>query len=212
LDGVLAAYWSGHWSDLAIFIRVAEEIRQQLQDEWIDDNLVDAYILWLSVAMAREDRATADAALAVIQRLCRERLHDKFALAEALRADDPSLLNLDPVDLQKSWQWVLWFSNDRGLSVSSDLKQYAQAHDSDEAGPSFVPAALAIKDHDATRLAAAIDQAEREGRIPDVARMRIVLAEMTGDPGPLELARPVLEQLQDRQFLRRLDDVAASLR
>jgi hypothetical protein len=35
---------------------------------------------------------------------------------------------------------------------------------------------------------------------------------MTGDPGPLELARPVLEQLQDRQFLRRLDGVAASLR
>jgi hypothetical protein len=211
-DGVLTAYWSGHWSDLAIFIRVAEEIRQQLQDEWADGILVYAYILWLSVAMAREDRATADAALAIIQRLCRERRQPYLAVAEALRADDPSLLNLDPADLQDGWGLVLWFSNDRGLSVSSDLMQYEQAHDSDEAGPSFVPAALAIRDHDPARLAAAIDQAERAGRIPDVARMRIVLAEMTGDPGPLELARPVLEQLQDRQFLRRLDGVAASLR
>jgi hypothetical protein len=41
--------------------------------------------------------------------------------------------------------------------------------------------------------------------------MRIVLAEMTSDPAPLEQARAVLEQLQDRQFLRRLEEVAATL-
>src|SRR5579864_1527323 len=33
-DGALAAYWTGAWSDLAAFIQVAEEIRQQLQDDW----------------------------------------------------------------------------------------------------------------------------------------------------------------------------------
>jgi hypothetical protein len=41
--------------------------------------------------------------------------------------------------------------------------------------------------------------------------MRIVLAQMTGDPAPLAQARPVLERLQDRQFLRRLEEVTATL-
>jgi len=62
------------------------------------------------------------------------------------------------------------------------------------------------------RLAATIDAVEALGRVPDSARLRIVLAEMSGDPSPLDLARPVLERLEDRQFLRRLEEVAASLR
>jgi hypothetical protein len=41
--------------------------------------------------------------------------------------------------------------------------------------------------------------------------MRIVLAARTGDPAPLKQARPVLERLEDRQFLLRLEDVAATL-
>jgi hypothetical protein len=41
--------------------------------------------------------------------------------------------------------------------------------------------------------------------------MRIVLAQRSGDPTQLERARPVLERLGDRQFLRRLHDTAAAL-
>jgi hypothetical protein len=41
--------------------------------------------------------------------------------------------------------------------------------------------------------------------------MRIVLGEMTGDPGPLGMARSVLERLEDRQFLRRLGEVEAAM-
>jgi hypothetical protein len=41
--------------------------------------------------------------------------------------------------------------------------------------------------------------------------MRIVLARRTGDRAQLERARPVLERLGDRQFLRRLELVAAEL-
>jgi hypothetical protein len=40
--------------------------------------------------------------------------------------------------------------------------------------------------------------------------MRVVLARRTGDRTQLDLARPVLERLGDRQFLRTLADVAAS--
>jgi hypothetical protein len=41
--------------------------------------------------------------------------------------------------------------------------------------------------------------------------MRIVLAQRTGDHEPLERARLVLERLGDRQFLHRLEEVAATL-
>jgi hypothetical protein len=41
--------------------------------------------------------------------------------------------------------------------------------------------------------------------------MRIVLAQRTGDRAHLEPARPVLERLGDRQFLRRLEAVQAAL-
>jgi hypothetical protein len=41
--------------------------------------------------------------------------------------------------------------------------------------------------------------------------MRIVLAQRTRDRTPLEQARPVLERLGDRQFLRRLEEVQGAL-
>lgn len=70
--------------------------------------------------------------------------------------------------------------------------------------------ALAAKD--GVRLVDAIDEAQQHGLIPHAARMRIVLAQKTGDPAVLEQARLVLDRLEDRQFLRRLEEVAASLR
>jgi hypothetical protein len=41
--------------------------------------------------------------------------------------------------------------------------------------------------------------------------MRFVLAQQTGDAAQLERAQPVLERLGDRQFLRRLEEVQATL-
>src|SRR5215472_14696458 len=70
--------------------------------------------------------------------------------------------------------------------------------------------ALAVGDDN--ELAAAIDAAEAHGLLPHAARMRIVLAQRTGDRAPLERARPVLERLGDRQFLRRLDEVQRALK
>jgi hypothetical protein len=70
----------------------------------------------------------------------------------------------------------------------------------------------ALDANDNALLAQAIDEAEAHQLIPHAARMRIVLAQRTGDPAPLVQARPVLERLGDRQFLRRLEEVAASLR
>ncbi|HYU72761.1 MAG TPA: hypothetical protein VEL31_08770, partial [Ktedonobacteraceae bacterium] len=69
--------------------------------------------------------------------------------------------------------------------------------------------ALAARDNE--RLAQAIDAAEASNLVVHAARMRIVLAQRSGDRTYLERARPLLEQLGDRRFLHRLEEVDAAL-
>ena len=71
--------------------------------------------------------------------------------------------------------------------------------------------AQALLDDDNAALSAAIDEAEAHGLVVHAARMRIVLAQRTGDRAQLAAARPVLERLEDRRFLRRLEEVEALL-
>ncbi|HEY4388369.1 MAG TPA: hypothetical protein VGN34_28290 [Ktedonobacteraceae bacterium] len=75
----------------------------------------------------------------------------------------------------------------------------------------YLRISLALRENDSARLARAIDEAEAHQLIPHAARMRIVLAQRSGDPAPLALARPVLARLDDRLSLRRLAEVAKSL-
>ena len=72
--------------------------------------------------------------------------------------------------------------------------------------------ATALTSGDDVQLAAAIEAAEARHLVPLSARARIVLAQHTGDRAQLERARLVLEALGDRQFLRRLEEVAAALK
>jgi hypothetical protein len=72
--------------------------------------------------------------------------------------------------------------------------------------------AEAVASGERVRLAAAIEVAEACHCVPFAARMRIVLAQQTGDASQLEQARPVLERLGDQQFLRRLEEVQNSLK
>ncbi|MGH2502986.1 MAG: hypothetical protein ACRDID_10760, partial [Ktedonobacterales bacterium] len=71
--------------------------------------------------------------------------------------------------------------------------------------------ARALATGDNTQLAAAIDEAEAHELLPHAARMRVVLAQRTGDRAQLERARPVFERLGDKQFLRKLAEVEAAL-
>jgi len=75
----------------------------------------------------------------------------------------------------------------------------------------LVEIAEALAQEDDARLSMAIEEAEAHGLIAQAARLRIVLAQRTGDLTQLERARPALERLGDRQFLRRLEKVAAAL-
>lgn len=67
--------------------------------------------------------------------------------------------------------------------------------------------AQALADGDDVQLARAIDEAEEHQLIVHAARMRVILAQRTGDHSQLERARTVLERIGDRRFLRKLEKV-----
>jgi hypothetical protein len=76
---------------------------------------------------------------------------------------------------------------------------------------SILQISAALAGGDNAQLREAIDAVEAHGLIPHAARMRIVLAQRTGDRAQLERARPALERLGDKQFLQRLAEVEATL-
>lgn len=173
--------------------------------------------------MAREDDGAADAVASMVGRLGRSRgaplirMSSVQALFQACRRDDPTLIELDSArrpqgDTSPRLLWELMFLCEHGvtgLGILIDVARARAAKDEPLAQSLSITEALAAGDD--VQLAAAIDDAGAHGLIPHAARMQIVLAQRTGDRSRLERARPVLERLGDRQFLRRLEAVAAAL-
>jgi hypothetical protein len=213
----LSAVLTGRWSAL-------DEIKPLLA-EALDASgsaatwLVDIYILLLVVALARESRAEIDAANAALGRLLGHKGAEvRRSIAAAYAQDDPSLIDVDVIVEQRvpgAAHLALLLYNERGVAVPEPFLEYLRdirnPVDTVDALPPSIDIAEAIAARDHEMLARAIEEAERRQLVPHAARMRVVLAEMSGDPAPLERARPVLEQLGDRQFLRRLTEVAATL-
>ena len=110
---------------------------------------------------------------------------------------------------------TLMFLSERGIRAPRELLEVAAAEANAER-VEFPLLCLAIAEalaaEDDARLATAIDDAERGGVVAHAARMRIVLGQRNGDHAQLDRARPVLRRLGDRQFLRRLDEVASTER
>jgi tetratricopeptide (TPR) repeat protein len=212
-----AAWYIGRWDELGLFTAAVEQAWEQSQHEprW---GIQFGYFVALHVARAREDRAAADAAAAVLERIATpDRTAEWHTLIAAYRDDDPGKL-LDPA--RKLWAGttpfpeVLMFLGERGVRPPRGLLGPAAAEARTEriAFPLYcVQIAEALAARDDTALLAAIDAAEAYGMIPHAARMRIVLAQRTGDRAQLGRARPALERLGDRQFLSRLEEVEAEL-
>jgi hypothetical protein len=172
------------------------------------------YLFTLLVALAREDHAAADAAAALLERaLPLSTLYQPLrrSLAAAHFADDPTRFDLDGLARRPHLcVLVLLYFAERNLPTPGWLIQAVREYGA-AVGAALADIAEALTSSDNVLLAEAIDTAEARHLIPHAARMRIVLAQRTGDRAPLERARPVLEQLGDRQFLRRLEEVEASL-
>jgi hypothetical protein len=75
----------------------------------------------------------------------------------------------------------------------------------------YLAIAQALATNNLAALARAIEEAETAGHLPHAARMRLILAQRSGDRQQLERARPLLERLGDRRALRRLAEIETHL-
>jgi len=213
LWAIAALELNGRWSELSDFLPVLEEQWEQLRHDVVAATIpAFTYFSVLHIALSREDRALADAATAVLERFFPIESNDARTVLAALREDDPRSLDLDLVS--DEWMdWVLLFMNEHGVEAPHTLiarmraGRFATANDVIRQ----VAIAEALVASDLARLATAIDEAETHGLVVHAARMRVVLAQRSGDRTQLERARPVLERLGDRRSLRRLEEVAAAL-
>ncbi len=213
----MAAWLSGSWADHAAIMAVIEQVWEQVQHAPTVVTLLAGYQSALFIALAREDRAAINAVVPVLETV----LHAEWragnrALIAAYLQDKLALLDLTlPLTgITMLTALTLMFLSERDRSAPRQYLEAAKAEalaDKWDAPYRCAVIAEAVATRDNAQLAAAIDAAEASGLVPHAARMRIVLAERTGDRTLLERARSALERLGDRQFLRRLDAVAAAL-
>ncbi len=206
-----ALYLSGWWSEISELMPILKDIEEQAQQHDVCE-LVDLnYLCVLDIALAQEDQATATAAFAVCEGCSRD--EDSRALLAAYREDDPRHLDFDTVSGGGS-SWRLKFLNEHGVAARPAFitgMASSLPFGKIDATVCYIEIAEALLAADHARLEMAIDEAEAHGLIPHAARMRIVLAQRSGDRAQLDRARPVLERLGDRQFLRRLEAAAVTL-
>jgi hypothetical protein len=211
------AWYGGRWGELAIFLDAAQDAWDQSEHE-VGRGWLMSYFIALTVALAREDQAAADAALAALDSLLAEERTDELTrLVAAYRTDDADKLLGPPLahwTQSTRYPETLMFLSERGIRAPRELLAAAasEAHTEQVSFPLLCLAiAEAISADDDARLAAALEEAERGGVVAHVARMRIVLAQHTCDRAQLERAHAVLQRLGDRQFLRRLEEVASCI-
>jgi len=205
---------SGRWSEMGDFMPALEDIWGQIQlGVGANTHVVGSYVCVLHIALAREDTARAGAAISVLERCFSSEQVNARALLAAYRQDDPRHLNFDPSSDELIVP-ILMFLTDRGVPAPRALIARLRALNSVLPINDWillVEIAEALENSDLVRLTRAIDEAEDHGLIAQAARLRIVLAQRTGDRTQLERARLLLEQLGDRQFLRRLEEVTIEL-
>lgn len=206
-----SAWCSGRWTELHALTRAITGAAPAL--------VIDCYWMELLFALAREDRDGAARATGLVEQGILGRPKQTQRLERALLAayshDDPDALDLDPAEYLDTWDypyWALSFLSECGARAPEPFLEFASGRTHGfETHRRITAIAEALAAGDDARLAQAIEEAEAHGLIPHAARMRLVLAQRTGDRGQLARARPVLEQLGDLQFLRRLDALAAIL-
>jgi tetratricopeptide (TPR) repeat protein len=217
-----AAYLSGRWDELVGLQETLALMWDEVQrvPGLFQVGLWWGYLATLLVALAREDSVAADALAALLERVWPASLPTApvaSSIVAAYHADDPTRFDLDGVVRSPfGAEWVLFYFTEHGLPAPGSLIEVVQAaRDRDLGGTlseALVDVAEALTSGDTIRLAEAIDAAEACHLVVHAARMRIVLAQRTADRTPLMRARPVLERLGDRQFLRRLEEVEAALK
>lgn len=210
--GMWAVYVSGRWDEAPALLAILGEIWERLQLRPGAGRMVfDAYMATLELTKAREDRPAIDMAASTLERIFPESTgNEGFTrnFIAALRDDDLGKLDLEHIGVGVPGL-LLSFFNEAGLPPLPKLMQGSVFQNDMTIRCRQI--AQALLDNDNTALASAIDDAEAHGLIVHAARMRIVLAQRSGDPAQLARARPILERLNDRRALRRLAEVEEML-
>jgi hypothetical protein len=212
-----AAFLIGQWSESEALVDIVYEGMQLYTLE--HDDVDGALLASLHMGLAREDRAVADRAVAALQRFDGAAQRKVQRLVDAYRYDDvhPLLSPTYVADLGEDSYFQFFglaFLNERGVAPSAGQLELASRQAERRPINWFarcLEIAQALTAGDDARLAAAVDKAESHGLLPHAARLRITLAQRTGDRTQLDRARPVLERLGDRQFLRRLEETQSAL-
>jgi DNA-binding SARP family transcriptional activator len=215
-NGAYSALLSGAWDELDTFIAINERVWEDSGHTFTDTLMT--YWPLLHVGRAREDQAAIDLATTKLEKwmaIESKGEHTISALLAAYLADDvePLTRGQPPDKWILNLSFALMFFNDRGIPAPPAYITRAS-----ERVPEFaqyprlcIRAAEAIVSPGSELLEEVIAEADAQHLIPHAARLRIVLAQRTGDRAHLDRARPVLERLGDRQFLRRLEAVATTL-
>ncbi len=216
---IAVAFITGRWTTLETLAKVLEEVQNQIQFDGDSVDLVTVgYYSILQVALAREDSASVNTATAILKRIFPDVLSDARVLLTTILEDDAQKADFERLDWSipskklRMATLLLVFCSERGKPVLFKwIEHIRTAHWSNNEDLFYCDIAQALADDDNVQLAQAIDAAEAYHLIVHATRMRIVLAQRTGKRTHLERARTVLEPLQDRQFLRRLEEVKMML-
>jgi class 3 adenylate cyclase len=212
-----ALYLTGRWSEVPRFQQALDDAWkrvQEIQGAWA--MMVSGYQALLCIELARENRAGIDTYEAMLRRLAPATFKEEASiLTVAYRDEDLDQVSARRVSMAKNDDtskdirglYLMPFS-EHGRKVPEEMKRVENFF-SDDLTIYAEKIAQALDHDDNEELAQAIDEAEAHQLIVHAARMRIILAKRTGDHRQLELARPVLERLEDHLFLRKLHEVEA---
>jgi hypothetical protein len=214
-------YLTGRWSEVPRLRQVLNDAWKRVQDvqsAWY--MFIGGYQALLCLALAREDRAEIDAQEAMLHRLAPAFFKEgTTSLTQAYRDEDFTQLFAGLADMADQQEGTNSIDIDgMPIMVFSEhnllLPEYFRQKKSivqDELTRLATQIAQTLIDDDNEALSKAIDEAESHQLVVHAARMRIVLARRTGDASQLDRARPVLEALEDRLFLRKLREAEATL-
>lgn len=207
-----AAYTIGRWD-------IVDELTPALHDLWeqtqFDQSMIfvlHGFFDVLKIALARENRETIESVTSILTRVFPDEQSQPRLLLSALLAGTPQF----PLVNCNDSYWVLLhylpFCSEHNIAYLKVMKPEFLIKGKD--GVSYhvyLDIARALASSHMSQLADAIEAAEERQMIVHAARMRVVLAQRTGDHSHLEKAYPVLKKLGDREFLRRLEEVRTSI-
>jgi class 3 adenylate cyclase len=210
-----AAFFLGHWKEAEKVRPQLDEIRELIHyDEFAVADLSDGYIALLWIALAREERPRIDEIASIIRNDALPLGSDFLQYFEAQVSDDPHKLPEHVVRGNDSlFIPCFLFLLEHGKPLYPKLaKLIRDAASMYKIYSILGDISLALEQDDNNLLAQAIDRAETNQLVVHAARMRIVLAQRTGDRSQLERARSVLQRLGDHMHLRKLEEVEQGIK